>query len=252
VLDDVQFRTPTYRVPRQRGMDPTTRRLALIAAGLGSALVAIMGAWSLTGGGHHLVRTAASDAGNVPVIEPPPGPMKMKPANPGGMQMSANQNLFGSPSGGEEKLAPPPQVPDPAALQPPPPPTPAPLPKPAAVAPSPAPVAPVSTAPIVAPPAVPPPPPAAAPAPAQAAADRHVLVQLAALPSEQAAKDEWALLQRKLPDLLKTRQPTLSSADVNGRTWWRVRTGGFADPTAAKQFCDGVRAKGGNCDVVHS
>ena len=246
MLDDVQIRTPTYRVPRQRGMDPTTRRLALIAAGFGSALVAIMGAWSLTEDGHHFTRTAATDAASVPVIEPPPGPMKVKPANRGGMQLSAGQNLFGSPSGGEEKLAPPPQVPDPAALQPPPPPAP---PKPAA---APAPVAPVSAAPVPPTLVVRPTPQAAAPTPPQAAPQGPVSVQLAALPAEQTAKDEWALLQRKLPDLLKSRQPTITSANVNGRTWWRIRTGGFADPAAAKQFCDGVRAKGGSCDVVHS
>jgi SPOR domain len=245
VLDDVQIRTPTYRVVRQRGMDPTTRRLTLIAAGFGSALMAIMGAWSLGGGGHHLVRTLATE-GEVPVIEPPPGPMKVKPANPGGMQISANQNLFGSPSDDKEKLAPPPQVPDPAALQPPPPP-PA-LPKPAAGAP----VAPVSTAPIAAIPVAPPPLRAAALASAPVAPAGDVLVQLAALPTEQAAKDEWALLQKKLSELLKSRQPTITSADVSGRTWWRVRTGVFPDPAAAKQFCDGVRAKGGSCDVVHS
>ncbi len=79
-----------------------------------------------------------------------------------------------------------------------------------------------------------------------------MMVQLGALPTEQAAKDQWSLLQRRLPDLLHGRQPVVSRTEISGHTWWRVRTGGFADPTAAKGFCDKVRAKGEGCDVLRS
>ena len=75
-------------------------------------------------------------------------------------------------------------------------------------------------------------------------------MQLASLPTEQAAKDQWALLQRRLPDLLHGREPALSKVDVGGHTWWRVRTGGFADPAEAKSFCDKIRAKGEGCDAL--
>ena len=80
-------------------------------------------------------------------------------------------------------------------------------------------------------------------APARDEPTGRVKVQLAALPTEQAAKDEWARLQRKLPDL-KGHSPSITSADVNGKTWYRLRTGGFADPAAAKTFCDQARGKG--------
>ena len=261
--EQASVRTPTYRVARSRGMDPATRRLALIATILGGAFLAVVGAWSLIGHRHHGtdVRIGANE---VPVIEPPPGPMRVKPTNPGGMQLSAaEQDLFGGTGdGGQEKLAPAPETPDPAALQPPAPPpsaaapsvtaasAPAPAPAQAAspmaapataTAPIPAPVAPPAPAPQTAPAVAAVPPPATNPT-------GHFEVQLAALPTEQAAKDEWALLQRKLPDL-KGRSPSITSADVNGKTWYRLRTGGFADPAAAKAFCDQARGKGLSCDV---
>ena len=256
--EHASVRTPTYRVARSRGMDPATRRLALTAAVLGGAFLAVVGAWSLVGHRHHGtdVRIGTSE---VPVIEPPPGPMRLRPTNPGGMQLSAaEQDLFGGTGdGGQEKLAPAPEAPDPAALQPPAPPpsataTPAPAPAPAQTAsPTPAPAA--ATATISAP--VTPPAPAPQTAPAVAAVPPpatnptgHVEVQLAALPTEQAAKDEWVRLQRKLPDL-KGHSPSITSADVNGKTWYRLRTGGFADPAAAKTLCDQARGKGLSCDV---
>lgn len=244
VSDEISIRTPTYRVQRARRMDPATRRLALIAAILGGTLFAVIGAWSLVSHHHHgaEVRIGANE---VPVIQPPSGPMRVKPTNPGGMQLSAaEQDLFGGSGDGSDdqgKLAPAPETPDPAALRaPPPPPAPASAPAPtparivAAAAPAPAPAPVVAT-------------PAPAPAPVAKPVGR-IEVQLAALPTEQAAKDEWSLLQRKMPDL-KARSPLITPADVNGKTWYRLRTGGFADPAAAKTFCDQARGKGLNCDV---
>ncbi len=42
MTDEVNLRTPTYRVP-SRGMDPATKRLAVIAVALGSALLVLVG-----------------------------------------------------------------------------------------------------------------------------------------------------------------------------------------------------------------
>lgn len=69
----------------------------------------LVGAWSL--GGH---RTHA-----VPVLEAPNGPVRVKPDNPGGMQVTgADETILSGPSGKEnEALAPPPEVPEPKALQ---------------------------------------------------------------------------------------------------------------------------------------
>ncbi|HET8997327.1 MAG TPA: SPOR domain-containing protein [Acetobacteraceae bacterium] len=259
--DDISIPSPTYRVPRHRGADPATRRLALIAAGLGGALVVVVGGWSMLGGGHH----------GVPVIEPQSGPTRIKPANPGGLQVQGlgNDIFSGGSDSSVDKLAPPPEVPNPQALR-------APPPKPVVQAAQPA-VLPPPAAPAAAATPVQAPPPARAVAadhaPSMAAADHPLakppvqpaiahdkpvarvgggttMVQLAALSTEAAAKDEWRNLSRRIPGLLSGHQPVFSRVDHAGHQFWRVRTGGFADQAAARGFCQRVHAKGLACSVA--
>ena len=106
--DDLSIPSPTYRVPRRHGMDPATRRLALIAGGLGGTLLAVIGGWTL-----YSHRTST-----VPVIQADSGPIRVKPDNPGGMQVAgANEDILSGISGsGSNKLAPPPESPAPQAL----------------------------------------------------------------------------------------------------------------------------------------
>lgn len=234
--DDLSIPSPTYRVPRhRRGMDPLTRRLAVIACGLGATLLVVVGGWSMLG--HR--------SGSVPVVQAESGPIKVKPANPGGMQISgANDDaLSGNGTPADDKLAPPPEAPAPQALRAPPPPV--------AAAPTPAPIAP----PVVA--AAPLKPVAAKPVPAPdkraavaAPTGKDMLVQLAAVRTEADAKSEWERLTKRMPDLFGPRRPAISKTDHDGRTLWRVRTGGFADLTQAKDFCERVRAKGTGCTVA--
>ena len=238
--DDLSIPGPTYRVPRHRsGMDPLTKRLALIACGLGGALVVGVGGWSMIG--HH--------SGAVPVVQAENGPIRVKPANPGGMQISgANDDILSGGNSGDDKLAPPPEVPEPQALR-----------AASATQATSAPASVVARAPVVAP--VPAPVVAAKPVEAKpttvAAAPDHAvpagkgaLVQLAAVRSEADAKSEWDRLSKRMPDLLAQRHPAISKTDHDGQTLWRVRTGGFADVTQAKDFCDRVRAKGTGCTVA--
>jgi SPOR domain len=255
VSDEIPFRTPAYRVSRSRGMDPATRRLVFIAAGLGGALLVMIGAWSLMGHG---------GGETVPVIAPPAGPLRVKPANPGGMQVpGAGQPIFSQPAGGTEaqsSLMPAPERPDPQALlargtppasrpatpagSPPAPAETAGLPLPPSVPPAPA----AGTAPSVPPPAPYPAATTASPA-ATAAGTGGPAVQLAALPTRAAAEAEWHALRRRLPDL-RTHRLNLSQATVAGHLWWRVRTAGFASPAAAHRFCAHARAAGVACDVT--
>jgi hypothetical protein len=249
-----------------RQPDPGMRRLAAIAGGIGGALLLIVGAWSL--GGRH--------SHGVPVIEAPSGPLRVKPENPGGMQVTgADDPILSGDAGGKqpEGLAPPPEAPAPAALQAQhaqPPKAPA-APHASAVAPGPAaapatiPSGPIATEPV--PPvgktalALPErqsarPAPAARPAtekpvaePAPRAAGRRE-VQLAAVDSEEAAKSEWDRLARRMPELLGGHRPLVVRAEHDGHVIWRLRTGGFGDTGAASAFCEQVRAKGGGCAVA--
>jgi SPOR domain len=263
--DDIPVRTPSYRVERPRGTDPATRRLMFIAAGLGGALLVLIGAWSLNGGG--------SDRSAVPVIAPPAGPLRVKPANPGGMQVTgADQSIFNRSSDGRDaaqgSLMPAPERPDLQALRARAP-TPAAAPAagageapqgggaPSAQAGSGLPLPPThhTTAPMTAaPPASSAPSPAvprtATRAAAPTAAGGGTLVQLAALPTQAAAEAEWQALRHRLPNLLAGRQLVLARAQVGGREWWRVRTGGFASPAEAHHFCVRAHAAHIACDVT--
>ena len=74
----------SYRIPRRRqGMDPNTRRLALIAGSIGGVLVLLVGAWSVAGHGH----------GGVPVIEPDAGPVKVKPSRRSSRAQAADPSV---------------------------------------------------------------------------------------------------------------------------------------------------------------
>ncbi|MDE2576267.1 MAG: hypothetical protein KGL55_13250, partial [Rhodospirillales bacterium] len=102
--------TPGYRMARPAPrVDPNTRRLAIIAGGIGAALLVIMGGWTLIGGGR----------GGVPVVQAPSGPVRVKPADAGGMQVAgANESILSDrTAAGEAALAPPPETPALAALK---------------------------------------------------------------------------------------------------------------------------------------
>lgn len=75
-------------------------------------------------------------------------------------------------------------------------------------------------------------------------------VQLAAVSSEDIARQEWQRLSRRMPDLLGERAPVVSKVERDGRTYWRLRVAGFADVDAAKAFCERVRAKSTGCSVA--
>jgi hypothetical protein len=246
-------------------MDPDTRRLVLFAGGLTGLLVCLIGASTLMG--HR--------TGTVPVVTADVRPIRVKPDNPGGMKIDGAENdvFSGGVDNSNSKLAAAAEAPDPggmrtASVAPPPPPAVAtqdaaqapvsaapPPARPAAVATVIAP-GPTNTAPAKAP-AV-----AAASAPAASAptaasgakpasvAGKPAMVQLAALTTEQAARDEWQRMIKHMPDLLNGRQPSFSRVEHDGHTFWRLRTAGFSDVAQAKTFCEHVRAKGGGCSVA--
>lgn len=263
--DDISIPSPTYRVPRHSGgMDPATRKLALIAAAIGGTMVVVVGGWTML---NH------RSSQGVPVVQADSSPLRVKPVNPGGLQVAgAGNDIF---SGGSDtdvgKLAPPPETPDPQGLlvAPPPRPAPGPLnPSIAAVQPLPEPAPALATrtpAPAAEPAAAAPkpvvasaatPPARAAEKPSAAAAAQHsagskgALVQLAALSSEEAARAEWERLVKRWPDLFGGHQPAFSKIDHGGQTFWRVRTGGFDGVSQATTFCERLRAKGGGCSVA--
>ncbi|HYZ64183.1 MAG TPA: SPOR domain-containing protein [Acetobacteraceae bacterium] len=282
--DDLSIPNPSYRngdragrynraakQQRRPGMDPDTRRLVLFAGGVGSVLLLLIAASVVT----------SRHAGQVPVVTASSDPIRVKPDNPGGLHVAtAESDVF---SGGSDtknaRLAPAAEKPDPQALQADDesPAQPALTQKPAPAGPSafetPAPTKPVASAakdavaPLVKPstqaaaPAIKPAAPAARPQEAHAATtpakqpEAHptahsVMVQLAAMTTESGAKEEWQRLTKRYADIFDGRTLSVSKTERDGRTFWRVRTGGFSDVAQAHAFCDKLRGKSSGCSIV--
>jgi cell division septation protein DedD len=229
----------SYRVQRRSAIDAGTRRLALISGGLATVLVLIVGLWSASG----------RHDGPIPVIQADKTPLRVKPDNPGGLQVAGvgDDVIAGSGDTRVQATAPAPEQPDPKALH-----AQMSQPRPAATPVS----APLTPAPSLAPrlPAPPPPPLPRPAAPSRAeqvtALAKGPQVQLGALSSEQAAREEWDRLTRRMPDLLSRRRPEVARAAVNGHVFWRLRTAGFNDMAQATTFCERVKLKGGDCSVA--
>ncbi len=85
------------------------------------------------------------------------------------------------------------------------------------------------------------------PVPATPAGNGGVQVQLAAAPSESAAQAQWQRLQSRLGDLFATHAPNIVKVEQNGRSFWRLRTGGFDSLAQATAFCERVRSAGADC-----
>ncbi len=231
------------------------QRRASLLDGQGLRIVSIAGCVLVALGGGYAGYAMVNRAPRIiPVIEADSRPIRVRPDNPGGMQVAGAEEAImgGEGNGRADAMAPPPEVPQPQVLR-------AQIEAARQPAPAPPPAQPVSLA---APPAPPPPAisaapeqrPAAAPPPPRATPARPVAaglaVQLAALDSEAAAMAEWQRLAKKMPELLSSHQPAVLRLDRDGKTFFRLRTGGFSDAAQAASFCTQVKAKGGGCSVA--
>lgn len=259
------FNPTSYRRASPRDQEKAeTRRLGLIVAGIVGFLVVVVAAREFFV--HRGPSEVASD-GSPPVITASGAPVKVAPANPGGLQVpGADQDVLGSGASGagpaNGQLAPGPEAPAPdklaaqtptaSAIEPPPPvalPTPGPAVKqpPARFA-SPTPESSVPLAeqhPFR-------PEEGARLAPPSAVALTQVgrtEVQLAALPTETAARHEWHRLQAKLPGVLSGHSAHIIPVVLNGHTVYRLRTGGFLDRAEARRFCEKIRSQGAACGI---
>lgn len=115
-----------------------------------------------------------------------------------------------------------------------------------------APLAPVTTtraAPARAVPAQPAPPRPTVTRTAEERARDHV-IQLASLDQEGRAQAQWKRLTQRVPTVLASRTPQINRADINGRSYWRLRTGGFDTRQEAVSACKRVREAREDCWVL--
>jgi Flp pilus assembly protein TadD len=98
------------------------------------------------------------------------------------------------------------------------------------------------------------PPPAVSPAPdntSDNAAAGTFQVQLGALASQDAAQAQWDRISGAMPALFTNMQPDIKTATVNGRVYYRLRTGSFSSKADAAKFCGEVSASGSPCTVAN-
>ncbi len=196
-------------------MDPAVRRIALAAGGVSALVILVALVWS----GVHGVRF-----GPPPVMLPPAVPLRVVPANPGGLEVpEANVPVMSGDA-----------------------------------APTPVLLAPATAAPaimqlnqaagLVAPPPLPGPPPPRPMPPSTMAGSSTV--QLAASQSQAGLQTMWQGLTAKMPGLFAGKTPEIIPAVVDGQSLWRLRLGGFANAAAAQAFCSQVVAQGAACVVA--
>lgn len=253
--------------PRQRRLPMlllTLFVMALFAGGLYFAYVA--GTRHAAVPGAPGARGAQGDGG-VPLIRADGQPTKVRPDQPGGLQIpDQNVSLYNEKEGGPpvENLLPAPEqpMPRPAPVMPAPV-VPAPVVKePAAAAPNmPAPTAAPATAATA-----PAPPPAAAaaakteaknkPAPAKrvAAAEARperggpLRLQLGSVRSPDAARAEWAKLKRDNADLLGKLTAVAIRTDLGDKgIYYRIEVGSFGDAAAAAKLCGELKRRNLGC-----
>jgi cell division septation protein DedD len=187
-------------------MDANARRLLYLGGFAGLAILAGVSAYSLTG---------RSGGDTVPVVQPDPRPLKVKPENPGGMPVGPDVK---QDDPAHSRLAPGTEEPNIQALQT--------LHDPAR--------------------------PAAVPSALMPAHGRTFAVQLSSAKSEAEAQAAWDRLTRKMPELIGQHRALFQKTNEAGPAPWRLRTGGFTDAAQAKAFCEKLKAKGGQCTVVES
>ncbi|WP_421783596.1 SPOR domain-containing protein [Kiloniella litopenaei] len=85
---------------------------------------------------------------------------------------------------------------------------------------------------------------------AQKPVSGQYVLQLASLKSKDGAMTEWNNMQRKLSDLLGSKQPIIEKASISGvGVRYRLQTGPFDNKQAASDFCTKLKAAKRDCLV---
>lgn len=236
-----------YRPHRAKGqrLDPAIKRMALVAGGVSVVVIIIAWIWS----GIH-----PYDFGPPPVISPPAVPLRIVPADPGGLEVpEADVPIMSGESMNNTvpQLAPAGVAPDVMALD-----------QAAGLTPptnQPAAQQPVGGSSVVdrtedkpknITPAASQVPRPGSTATSAAEAEGMTSVELAQASSEDEILGIWVKLQQQFSSLMSGRQPELLPSIVGGRSVWHLRLGGFRSASAAQAFCQTLLSQGASCSVV--
>ena len=231
--------------PAQHGSMPYRRIKRRSHRGLGVVLA--LGVMAMSAGGlwvGYRLSAGHTSSGEIPLIHADADPVKVKPDDPGGMEIPNRDRFVFNPTGNMpvERLLPPPEnpLPRPATTGNPPPTT-------APPATAQAPQAPAAT-PAPPPAVVAPPPPQVATLPAPAATGTGYRLQLGAVKTPEIAKTEWDRIKRQNGDLLGSLGVSVDRADLGDRgVFYRIHVGPIADAAQAERVCGQLRQRGVGC-----
>jgi hypothetical protein len=248
---DSDGRTELYADPRER--EVASRFRGLIAGLVAVVVVGVFvgGLWfayqqGLQHGG------GSTGAADVPLIRADERPTKVKPENPGGMEVPDRDKLiYTQKRPTVEHLLPPPEKPMPRPTAP------------SAAAPSGSPQPPLMTAAAGASNPGPQPQlqqpagklpakagsaPATAARPAAAQQTGGARIQLASVRSEEAARQEWDRIRRANPDLLGSASANFVRADLGDKgVFYRLQTAPIAD---AERVCGELKRRNIGCIIA--
>lgn len=192
---------------------------------LAALLVVLLAALIVAGTFFWLGRRDSGVSGPPELIQAPPGPYKVKPPNPGGLDISSESESAFETSAGEDKDAQldTSKLPQAAAV------------KPAAEQPK------AAEAPTTAPAAA----SAEAPAESTATASTGSVIQLGAFANKAQAERAWTALSARFPNIAAMNKMIVP---FPGGIRLRAGAGSAAD---AKAACDALKAAGENCFVAH-
>lgn len=81
--------------------------------------------------------------------------------------------------------------------------------------------------------------------------ERLYWVQFASFAEAGKSKSMWSSLQEDHADLLAERELSLHAAEIEDRgTYYRVRTGPFADAQASNSLCEAMQTRGQDCMII--
>ena len=270
-------------VPEERAASTSVSRRRLIGGiALFAALLALIvgGIWAITSGQREDGSSSevAVNAEDVPLIPADPGPYKVRPADPGGMQIDGAGDTMYAAGEGEDVGG----ALDPGALPE------DPLPRPGTMAAAPEdllPPAPGASAQVAIPPARGVAPPAASPAPTATATARAVApvvvpvakpaplkplpkpvaslpgatpvkaaggsaaLQLGAFSSSAAADTAWKDMTKRFAYLAGLGK-SVAKVERDGQTLYRLRATGVADAETASDLCARLKVAGEDCLVA--
>lgn len=76
------------------------------------------------------------------------------------------------------------------------------------------------------------------------------LVQLGAFDTSEIAREEWARLQARFPELIGSKALVVQPAQSGGRTFYRLRAHGFENEDETRRFCAALLAENASCIAV--